>query len=237
MTIRIPLADMVFSIVYKIHSGVSGRRFISDLADARDTVTDFDGANQTRLTNRPGEDIEPDWSPDGSKIVFVNSDNNLDGLCTVNANGSGLFRIVEDSPLIGFSYTPDWSPDGAKVIYFRSFQLYTVNATVGGETQISSNGSQNTYPSWQTVDVQLPRRPKVDFNADGETDIAIYCPTTGDWWISYSSTGRTVIYRLQGEIPVLGDYDGKADFAAYYFASDSNPTAFWSIYPSSSGMY
>lgn len=31
---RIPLADMVFSVVYKIYSGVSGRRFHSDLAEA-----------------------------------------------------------------------------------------------------------------------------------------------------------------------------------------------------------
>jgi transposase len=31
---RIPLADMVFSIVYKIYTGISGRRFISDLATA-----------------------------------------------------------------------------------------------------------------------------------------------------------------------------------------------------------
>lgn len=31
---RIPISDMVFSIVYKIYSGLSGRRFISDLATA-----------------------------------------------------------------------------------------------------------------------------------------------------------------------------------------------------------
>jgi transposase len=31
---RIPLADMVFSVVYKIYSGVSGRRFMSDLSEA-----------------------------------------------------------------------------------------------------------------------------------------------------------------------------------------------------------
>ena len=31
---RIPLRDMIFSIVFKIYSGISGRRFISDLAEA-----------------------------------------------------------------------------------------------------------------------------------------------------------------------------------------------------------
>lgn len=32
---RIPLADMVFAVVFKIYSGVSGRRFISDLQEAQ----------------------------------------------------------------------------------------------------------------------------------------------------------------------------------------------------------
>lgn len=32
--IRIPLSDMVFSVVYKIYTGISGRRFISDLTEA-----------------------------------------------------------------------------------------------------------------------------------------------------------------------------------------------------------
>jgi len=32
---RIPLADMVFAVVYKIYSGVSGRRFMSDLTEAQ----------------------------------------------------------------------------------------------------------------------------------------------------------------------------------------------------------
>ena len=32
---RIPLSDMVFSVVFKTYSGISGRRFISDLQDAK----------------------------------------------------------------------------------------------------------------------------------------------------------------------------------------------------------
>jgi hypothetical protein len=120
-----------------------------------------------------------------------------------------------------------------------------------------------------------------DYDGDGKWDLAVWRPSTGDWWISYSSTGRTVIFRLQGDIPVPGDYngdgkadyaiysriglyvvktdsgfmfedsfnsnelpiaadydgDGKADFAAYFFGGGSNPTALWSIYPTSSGGY
>jgi Tol biopolymer transport system component len=31
---------------------------------------DADGKNATRLTNNPAKDISPDWSPDGSQIIF-----------------------------------------------------------------------------------------------------------------------------------------------------------------------
>jgi hypothetical protein len=30
-----------------------------------------------------------------------------------------------------------------------------------------------------------------DYDGDGKTDPAVYFPTTGQWWILYSSTGYT----------------------------------------------
>ena len=51
--------------------------------------------------------------------------------------------------------------------------------------------------------------------------MAIYRPTTGEWWILESRTNSTTynVYRwgLVGDVPVLGDYDGdgKSDIAVY----------------------
>ncbi|MBU4314711.1 MAG: hypothetical protein KJ821_07975 [Actinobacteria bacterium] len=43
-------------------------------------IMNIDGSEQTRLTNNPGDDIFPSFSPDGSKIAF---DYDYDGACEI----------------------------------------------------------------------------------------------------------------------------------------------------------
>ena len=79
--------------------------------------------------------------------------------------------------------------------------------------------------------------PAGDFDGDAKTDIAVYRPATGAWWILKSSTNFTTYATYQwGEstdIPVLGDFDGdgKADIAVYRPA-----TGVWWILKSSTNF-
>jgi Tol biopolymer transport system component len=80
------------------------------------------GKAARRITD-PGKDIDafPDWSPDGSRIVFARAGKaQFDPwmLYVVNADGSGLRRLTKGDGPLG-ERAPSWSPDGEKIAFER----------------------------------------------------------------------------------------------------------------------
>jgi len=81
-----------------------------------------DGTNMTRLTfseNMPNFDEKenynntPNFSPDGSKIVFTSLESGTSQIYTMNINGSNRTRITNNQ---SYYYGSDWSPDGSKIV-------------------------------------------------------------------------------------------------------------------------
>jgi dipeptidyl aminopeptidase/acylaminoacyl peptidase len=71
----------------------------------------------TRITNEPGIDhYDPDYSPDGSKIVYIGSGEQGYPYqpYVINADGSGKTRLTS---AFDFVNTPVWSPDGTRIIF------------------------------------------------------------------------------------------------------------------------
>ncbi len=75
-----------------------------------------------------------------------------------------------------------------------------------------------------------------DFDGDSKTDISIYRPAVGEWWIRRSFSGQTVAagFGVAGDKPVPADFtgDGKTDIAFWRPASGE-----WFILRSEDGSF
>jgi len=68
---------------------------------------DADGSNPIRLTDDPGQDSFPTWSPDGSHIAFASDRDGNPEIYVMDADGSNVTRLTNDSVFNAF---PAWSP-------------------------------------------------------------------------------------------------------------------------------
>ena len=63
----------------------------------------LEGLEVTRLTDHPGSDAFPTWSPDGRRLAFVSDRDGNDNIYIMNADGSGVVRLTRNT-------SDDWAP-------------------------------------------------------------------------------------------------------------------------------
>lgn len=81
---------------------------ISDIS-----IIQLNGENRRNLTHHPADDIQPDWSPDGTQIAFSsNRDGDYD-IWIMDADGSNLIKVIDTD--VNES-DPNWSPDGRHIL-------------------------------------------------------------------------------------------------------------------------
>lgn len=77
-------------------------------------VAQTDGSGLTRLTNNRADDINPTWSPDGTRIAFASNREGVYHLYVMNADGSGVTRRTS-APVLKNGLA--WSADGKRIAY------------------------------------------------------------------------------------------------------------------------
>lgn len=89
------------------------------------------------------------------------------------------------------------------------------NETWGGVT-FNIDGNVSDGP---VAGIPVPRNKVADFDGDGRSDVSVFRPATGEWFISGTRGPSFSSYAFgeAGDILVPGDYDhdGKTDFAVF----------------------
>ncbi len=98
-------------------------------------VMDADGGNRENLSNHPRHDMDPDWSPDGTKIAFISDRNGGEyQIYVMDADGTNQIRLT-DGPWM--KRYPDWSPDGGKIAFsVDDFENHIAVMDADGKNQV-----------------------------------------------------------------------------------------------------
>jgi TolB protein len=134
--------------------GPVGERDISNIYRS-----DYDGANQTRLTTTRSLDIAPAWAPDGGSIVYTSYRTGYPDLI-LQSTKDGRAPV---NPARGntetHNFLPAWSPDGTRLAFMSNRdgnpEIYTINRDGSGLRRITNHPMADSTPTWSPTGTQL----------------------------------------------------------------------------------
>ena len=107
-------------------------------------------------------DFDPDWSPDGQKIVFTSDRSGNMEIWRMKASPEGKKnRPVNLSKSPAYDHAPTWSPDGQKIAFSSDraapdgttdYEIWRMRATDGANPiALTSDPGQDWFPAWQPL--------------------------------------------------------------------------------------
>jgi len=170
---RLEISEAAF---YEPSISPDGQKVAGMISAANDKIHVFDLERQTmtRLTNTPGNDGKPVWSPDGALMAYRNDRDGSTDLYIIPADGGTPARRLVGGDLD--DHPECWTPDSARLLFTR--------VDAGGQAQI-----------WIVpVDGSSEPQPVLD---DGNSNGGARISPDGRWmaYMSDSSGGLDVYVR------------------------------------------
>ena len=154
----------------------------------------------------------PQFSPDGSKIVFESTRTGAYEIWLCNSDGSNLIQLTHLNTVTG---TPRWSPDGEQIAFDSrapgNAEIFVMDSRGGSMRQLTHEPSADVVPSW---------------SGDGHW-IYFASERGGDWqiWKMPSTGGPAVQVTHNGGHGGFESKDGKY----FYYAKGDNAPGIWRV--------
>jgi Tol biopolymer transport system component/DNA-binding winged helix-turn-helix (wHTH) protein len=87
-----------------------------------------------RLTEQPGVELNPAWSPDGTEISYFHADDDGAGIYVIPSIGGEPRRLITAPGLKG---PHSWSPDGTSIAYAEAQGLFVRELTTGQRRRLT----------------------------------------------------------------------------------------------------
>jgi Tol biopolymer transport system component len=209
-----------------------------------------DGSDLRQITEMVDGACQPDWSPNGMRIVFISPcparQNNHPGaqLFVINVDGSGL---VELPKMEGSGFDPAWSPDGSRIAFASlknaNPQIYVMNLNDYLVTQLTSASGDVLMPDWSRQPAWSPDGKQIVYTGHSlltnalqiwvmsdvgqeQTFLIHRGATNWDFLPSWSPDGNTIIFNETSGPQELGwlmvfDYEHRQNSEAVLFRPGS----------------
>lgn len=164
-------------------------------------IMNDNGSNQTKLTDSTDFEFAPAFSPDGSKIVYVNETTKQ--LFVMDVDGGNKTPIWTSE--YGYFGYPSWSPDGQKIVFrdgpynnYDLFWIYSDGSSVSAN-QITTDAMHWGIHDWSPdgTEIVSSRRTIPSFSYSVEV---VKIPSSGGSVVSLTA-GGTCGYTCENDRP------------------------------------
>lgn len=154
------------------------------------------GKDLTQLTDHPAADLDPTWSPDGSRIAFVRMEKG-ENIYVMDADGTNQRLVTEEAA------APQWLPDG-RIAFIRRDTIFTVRPDGTEETPVVTLDESPIDFSWSPADSRIAISS--ERNWDWDWDVYLVNASTGDFGLltrnhaedlepRWSPDGDSILFR------------------------------------------